>query len=89
MKTLIIKDLSATEALSVKKLAAVRGGIGNQANATQQGNFQELFAPVAVANGASFAGSGPVNFQVTSNPTQDAWNDSYSKNKIGYPYYSW
>jgi hypothetical protein len=86
--TLIIKDLALDKALDRKSMSAVRGGFLDQANATQQGNAQKLGAAVEVANLASFAGSGPVNFQVTSNPTQDAWNDSYSKNKIGYPYYS-
>jgi len=89
MKTLMIKDLPLTEELGRKAMAEVRGGIGNQANATQQGNFQEMFAPVAVANGGNFAGSGPTNFQVTSNPTQDAWNYSDNSNNVGYgyPYY--
>ena len=88
--TLIIKDLSASKELDRKSMSAVRGGNGNQANATQQGNSQELFAPVAVANGANFAGSGPVNFQVTSTPTQNASNFSYSTNVQGYyPYYIW
>jgi len=85
--TLIIKDLSLDKALDRKAMSAVRGGVGNQANATQQGNFQEMFAPVAVANGADFSHSGPVNLQITSKPTQEAWNYSDSTNKIGYPHY--
>ncbi|NMG16159.1 hypothetical protein [Aromatoleum bremense] len=84
---LIIKDLSLDKALDRKAMSSVRGGVGNQANATQQGNFQEMFAPVAVANGADFGGSGPVNFQVTSKPTQDAWNDADNTNKIRYSHY--
>ena len=88
--TVIIKDLCVSKELDRKALCAVRGGVGNQANATQQLNSQEMFAPVAVANGANFAGSGPVNFQVTSNPTQNASNYSYSTNVQGYyPYYAW
>ncbi|KON81117.2 hypothetical protein PA01_18580 [Azoarcus sp. PA01] len=51
---LIIKDLSLDKALDRKAMSSVRGGVGNQANATQQGNFQEMFAPVAVGNGANF-----------------------------------
>jgi len=87
MTTLLIKDLPLTEELGRNAMAEVRGGVGNQANATQQGNFQEMYAPVAVANHAKFDGSGPVNFQVTSKPSQYAWNDSDSTNKFGYPGY--
>jgi len=85
--TLIIKDLSLDKALDRQSMSAVRGGFLDQANATQQGNAQKMSAEVAVANFANFGGSGPVNFQVTSKPTQDAWNDSDSKNKFGYPGY--
>jgi hypothetical protein len=78
--TLIIKDLALDKALDRKSMSAVRGGFLDQANATQQQNFQSMFAPVAVANGANFAGSGPVIIQVDSLPTQVASNDSDSKN---------
>ncbi len=87
--TLIIKDLSLDKALDRKAMSAVRGGFFDQANATQQANGQTMTAPVEVANLANFGGSGPVTMQVTSEPTQHASNDSYSKNKIGYPYYYW
>ncbi|NMG53994.1 hypothetical protein [Aromatoleum aromaticum] len=79
--TLTIKDLSLDKALDRKSMSAVRGGFFDQANATQQQNFQSMFAPVAVANGANFAGSGPVIIQVDSMPTQVASNDSDSKNR--------
>jgi len=78
--TLIIKDLSLDKALDRQSMSTVRGGFLDQANATQQANFQSMFAPVAVANGANFAGSGPVIIQVDSMPTQTASNDSDSKN---------
>jgi len=78
--TLIIKDLALDKALDRKSMSAVRGGIFDQANAMQQQNFQSMFAPVAVANGANFAGSGPVIIQVDSMPTQTASNDSDSSN---------
>jgi len=85
--TLIIKDLPLDKALDRQSMSAVRGGFLDQANATQQGNSQMMGAEVAVANLAHFGGSGPVNFQVTSKPSQYAWNDSDSKNKFGYPGY--
>ena len=85
--TLIIKDLSLDKALDRKAMSAVRGGFADQANATQQANGQQMSAAVEVANLANFAGSGPINFQVTSEPTQHASNDSYSKNRIGYSHY--
>jgi hypothetical protein len=80
--TLTIKDLSATKELDGKAMSAVRGGLGDQSNATGQSNFQQMFAPVSVANGASFSG-GPVIFQVDSNPIQTATNDSTSSNDKG------
>ena len=77
--TLIIKDLSLDKKLAGKDMAAVRGGIGNQANAIGQSNALALLAPVSVGNGSSFSG-GPVIFQVDSNPTQTATNDNTSTN---------
>jgi hypothetical protein len=76
--TLIIKDLALDKALDGKEMSAVRGGLGNQANATDQSNLLGLLAPVNVANGASV--SGPAIFQVDSNPTQTASNDNTSSN---------
>jgi hypothetical protein len=77
--TLIIKDLSLDKELAAKEMSAVRGGIGDQANATGQSNLMAMFAPVSVGNGSSFSG-GPVIFQVDSNPTQTATNDNTSTN---------
>ena len=79
--TLLIKDLSATKELDGKAMSAVRGGIGDQANATNQSNIMAMFAPVSVGNGSSFGGSGPVTFQVTSNPTQTASNYNTTSNE--------
>jgi hypothetical protein len=76
--TLNIKDIALDKELDHKDMAAVRGGLSNQANATQQGNTLAMFAPVSVANGACFGG--PANIQVDSNPTQTATNDSTSDN---------
>ena len=80
--TLTIKDLALTEELDRKAMSAVRGGLANQANGTNQINTQAMFAPVSVANGACFGG-GPVEIQVDSYPTQHASNDSTSTNSQG------
>jgi hypothetical protein len=76
--TLTIKDLAATKELDQKAMSAVRGGLGDQANSTAQGNFMATFAPVNVGNGSYV--SGPATFQVDSNPTQTATNDNTSTN---------
>src|SRR4051794_2314387 len=78
--TLTIKDIALDKALDHKTMSAVRGGLANQANGTQQGNTLAMFAPVSVANCANFAGCGPVNIQVDSYPTQTAHNSSTSDN---------
>ena len=88
---LTIKNLEITKELSRDERAAVRGGIGDQANATTQGNGQQMLAPVHVANGALF-GAGSASIQVHSNPTQTATNDSDSYNFKGlglyYPFFN-
>jgi hypothetical protein len=81
--TLTIKDLALDKELDHNTMATVRGGLANQANGTQQTNFMQMLAPVAVANGANFAGSGPVIIQVDSFPTQTASNSSSSSNAQG------
>jgi hypothetical protein len=78
--TLTIKDLSTDKELDRKEMSAVRGGEGNQANGTNQGNFLGVIAPVSVANGAKFMGSGPVIIQVDSDVDQTGTNDSTSSN---------
>ena len=77
--TLTIKDLSSAKKLDGKAMSAVRGGTGDQANATEQKNFLTLMAPVAVGNGSAIGG-GPINFQVTSNPIQTGTNTNTSTN---------
>ena len=79
--TLIIKDLSLDKKLAAKEMSAVRGGIGDQANAVGQSNVMAMFAPVSVGNGSTV--SGPVAFQVDSTPTQTASNDNTSTNFSG------
>jgi hypothetical protein len=79
MKSILtIKDLALDQELNGKAMSAVRGGLGNQANATQQSNTLALFAPVSVGNGSVFGGVS--NIQVDSNPTQTASNSSDSSN---------
>jgi hypothetical protein len=87
--TLTIKDLSVTEELDRKALSAVHGGLANQANGTSQMNAQAMFAPVSVANGASFGGGAPVIIQVDSYPTQTAYNTSTSTNSQGYEHHDY
>ena len=84
--TLIIKDLSLDKQLAAKEMSAVRGGIGDQANAIGQSNLMAMLAPVSVGNGSSFSG-GPVIFQVDSNPTQTATNDNTSTNSKSFDLY--
>jgi hypothetical protein len=79
--TLTIKDLALDKELDRKTMSGVRGGLANQANATQQSNTLAMFAPVSVGNGSFFGG--PANIQVDSYPTQTASNDSTSDNSQG------
>ena len=81
--TLTIKDLALDKELDRATMSAVRGGLANQANGTGQSNFMAMFAPVSVANGASFSGNAPVIIQVDSYPTQHASNSSHSSNAQG------
>jgi hypothetical protein len=81
MKSILtIKDLSANKELDRKAMCAVRGGEGDQANGTNQSNVLAAFAPVKVANGSKFMGSGPTTIQVRSDVDQTADNYSYSDN---------
>ena len=79
--TLTIKDLALDKQLDGKTMSAVRGGNGDQANATMQSNVGKLVAPVKVGNDASIYG--PANFQVDSNPAQTLSNYSDSSNDKG------
>ena len=83
--TLIIKDLSLDKELAAREMSAVRGGIGNQANATGQSNVLGMIAPVSVGNDSCV--SGPVTFQIDSNPTQTASNYNTSSNDSGLALY--
>ncbi|MGZ5818920.1 MAG: hypothetical protein ACXWJD_09250 [Burkholderiaceae bacterium] len=83
--TLTIKDLALDKVLDGKTMSAVHGGNSDQANATQQGNFAQMKAPVSVGNDAGIYG--PVNFQVDSNPTQTLSNYSTSTNDKSFGLY--
>jgi hypothetical protein len=78
--TLTIKELSANKELDRKEMCAVRGGQSDQANGTSQSNVLAAFAPVSVANGSKFMGSGPTTIQVHSDVDQTASNYSDSYN---------
>jgi hypothetical protein len=80
--TLSIHDLSLDKALHGHAMAAIHGGLQNQANATQQGNSLSLFNPVSVGNGSLFGG--PSIIQVDSSPVQSASNFSTSSNDQGF-----
>jgi hypothetical protein len=85
--TLTIKDLALDNELGRKAMSAVRGGKSDQANGTNQLNVLEAIAPVDVANGAKFMGSGPTTIQVHSDVDQTASNysDSYNyKDAFGF-----
>jgi hypothetical protein len=66
-------------------MSAVRGGICEQANAVGQSNTPVMIAPVSV--GSCSCVSGPVAFQVDSNPTQTASNYNTSSNDSGFSLY--
>jgi hypothetical protein len=78
--TLTIKDLCGDKELDRKAMCAVRGGQSDQANGTNQLNVLEAIAPVSVANGSKFMGSGPTTIQVHSDVDQTASNYSDSYN---------
>ena len=83
--TLIIKDLALDKELAGKEMSTVRGGIGEQANSVGQSNTLAMAAPVSVGNGSCV--TGPVTFQVDSNPTQTASNYNTSSNESGFALY--
>ena len=93
MHTLAIKDLPASVEIDRHALRAVRGGLGDQANATSQSNVQHMAAAANVGNGSYF--HGPTTIQSDNTFEQHARNDNYATNfkglSIGLPYggYPW
>jgi hypothetical protein len=79
--TLTIKDLALDKELGSEAMSAVRGGLANQANGTQQSNAQAMEAPVAVGNFSGFGGVATI--QVDAYTTQTASNYSTSSNSQG------
>ena len=81
MRTLTIKDLSASHELDAKAMTAVRGGDGNQANGTGQMNVQNMASLANVGNASLFGG--PATIQSDNTFTQSASNYSYAENFKG------
>ena len=76
--TLIIKDLSASAELDHQAMTAVRGGLGDQAISTSQGNVQNMAAVANVGNASAFGG--PATIQSDNTFTQNAYNENYATN---------
>jgi len=89
MHTLIIKDLSASRELDRDALVAVRGGAGDQANATSQSNVQHMVAAANVGNGSNFHGPTTIQSDNTFDQTATNYNDAYNFKgfSIAYPLY--
>jgi hypothetical protein len=78
MKSLMIKDLSASLELDRKAMTAVRGGLDDQAIGTSQANVQNMVAAANVGNASLFAG--PATIQSDNTFTQNAANYNYAEN---------
>ncbi|NPC56493.1 hypothetical protein [Caenimonas soli] len=78
MKSLHISDLSINKELDGKAMAAVRGGVDDQAIGTSQSNVQGMVAAANVGNGSLFAG--PATIQSDNTFTQTASNSNTATN---------
>ena len=78
MTTLNIRDLSTSEELDGKAMAAVHGGADDQAIGTSQQNVQVMSAAANVGNGSLFAG--PATLQSDNTFTQSASNSNTATN---------
>ena len=78
MKSLTIKDLSASRELDRKAMTAVRGGLGDQAVGTSQSNVQNMVSAAHVGNGSAYAG--PATIQSDNTFTQNASNYNHADN---------
>ena len=87
MTHLHISDLSSSKELDGKAMAAVRGGLDDQAIGTSQMNLQNMAAAANVGNGSIFGG--PTTIQSDNTFTQSAYNESYAANfkgiSLGFP----
>ena len=76
MHTLTIKDLSASLELDREAMGVVRGGQGDQANATSQANAQNMAAAANVGNGLVVGANSPVIIRSDNTFSQDADNSN-------------
>ncbi|NPC56492.1 hypothetical protein [Caenimonas soli] len=81
MHTLMIKDLPASLELDRKAMAAVRGGVDDQAIGTSQLNMQAMMAAANVGNGLVVGANSPVIIQSDNTFSQDADNSNHASNK--------
>ena len=81
MKSLHISDLPLSKELDRKALAAVRGGLDDQAIGTSQVNLQTMLAAANVGNGMVVGANSPVIIQPDNVFSQDASNSNYVSNK--------
>ena len=81
MNSFHISDLSISKDLDDKAMAAVRGGLDNQAVGTSQLNLQQMLAAANVGNGMVVGANSPVIIQSDNTFSQDATNSSYVSNK--------
>ena len=81
MTTLNIRDLSTSEELDGKAMAAVHGGTDDQAIGTSQSNLQAMLAQANVGNGLVAGANSPVIIQSDNTFSQDADNSNHASNK--------
>jgi len=81
MNSLHISDLSISKELDRKAMAAVRGGLDDQAIGTSQVNMQAMLAAANVGNGMVVGANSPVIIQSDNTFSQDASNSNYASNK--------
>ena len=81
MTTLHISDLSISKELDGKAMAALRGGLDDQAIGTSQVNLQSMLAAANVGNGMVVGANSPVIIQSDNTFSQDADNDNTATNK--------
>ena len=81
MNSLQISDLSISKELDDKAMAALRGGLDDQAIGTSQVNLQSMLAAANVGNGMVVGANSPVIIQSDNTFSQDASNSNYVSNK--------
>ena len=80
MTILHISDLPVGKELDRKAMAAVRGGLDDQAIGTSQLNLQSMMAAANVGNGMVVGANSPVIIQSDNTFSQDAANSSTATN---------